>query len=768
MRRVELLAPAGTFDALVAAVQNGADAVYIGGSRFGARAFAGNFSDDEIVQAVRYAHIRDVKVYVTVNTLIRDADFEECIAFIDFLYRHDVDAIILQDVGLASYVHRYYPDFEIHASTQMSIANTEEARYYQSLGFSRVVVARENSIDEIRRIYDQTGLEIEAFVHGALCVSYSGKCLFSYVNGGRSSNQGACAQPCRKKYTLEQDPAFISPTHFLSTKDLCSIHDLEKIVSSGVYSLKIEGRMKRPEYVATVVRNYRKALDALSDNQTVDLEALEWEMKSVFNREFTKGLLLSTHPKELVNKETPHNIGVAIGKVTRVDTRNKKLDLLLSQRVNKGDGLSLGEHIGRMFVGNRLVESADAKETITIDFVGKATVGETVRKTSDKQLIKRATDSLKQESVKADIFAKVTIHRDEKPCIEAWDNRGNRAMHSEDELTQLAMTKSVTKEELLAQLMKTEGEPFHFVSVDIDLEEGLFIKKSTLNALRRNILNKMADKRAILYPKRKPKESSFVECTNEISERIEALSPSMLSVKCTGKDQIDACYELQVGHVYTPHVEDYLYATGLGMEAFLMTPVMLKDHQLDPLKEWIEDHQPNVLTTGLGFAHWVNRLYQEKNIKRKIRLDYYFNAYNLYTFSLIRDLGWLDSVTVSLEHPSLQFGDFSGLPNFVEFPLYIHPMLMVTEFCPYKKEKPCATCRIDNRRLLSEDKKVKVHLQRDWFCRMQLMDSKAMDFSSRLEDAKSQGITKYRIDLLQQNKAQTKEIILGYLGKKNG
>lgn len=417
MSNVELLAPAGTFEAFVAAVQNGANAVYIGGERFGARAFAANFSDEEIIKAVKYAHIRDVRVYVTVNTLIKDDDFADCMDYIDFLYRNDVDSVILQDIGLASEIHSRYPDFELHASTQMSVSNLQDALFCKSMGFSRVVLARENTAEEVKYIRDHTGLEIESFVHGALCVSYSGKCLFSYVNGGRSGNQGACAQPCRKKYYFESAYHKKSFDHFLSTKDLCTVKDLKHIMENGTYSLKIEGRMKRPEYVATVVKGYRRAIDAILSNQDTDLDSLEQEMMTIFNREFTRGLILNDPPQNIGNSSTPNNIGIALGKVTQVLPKKKRIEISLDIPLNKGDGLSLGEHVGRILLGDRVVESAHAGQRVMLDYLGKARVGDIIRKTSDRSLLENAKQSYGRESVKIPLYAKIILSRANNPEI---------------------------------------------------------------------------------------------------------------------------------------------------------------------------------------------------------------------------------------------------------------------------------------------------------------------------------------------------------------
>jgi len=269
---MELLAPAGGFEALKAAVENGANAVYLGGKSFNARASAANFDLEELEKAVKYAHEREVKIYVTVNILIADSEIPELIAYLYNLYLIGVNAVILQDLGVADLMQAILPEMEIHASTQMTINNSWAVKHLEKAGFARVVLARENSAAEMKVIGDSTSLDLEVFVHGALCISYSGQCLMSSFIGGRSGNRGRCAQPCRLPYQLVdlKEKNVLQEKnlgeHLLSPKDLNLIEELFQLKNSGVNSLKIEGRMKRPEYVATVTRVYRKALDFIEQD----------------------------------------------------------------------------------------------------------------------------------------------------------------------------------------------------------------------------------------------------------------------------------------------------------------------------------------------------------------------------------------------------------------------------------------------------------------------------------------------------------------------
>lgn len=260
----ELLAPAGSYESLVAAVNAGADAVYMGGTRFGARAYADNPEEEEMIKAIRFAHLHNCSLYMTVNTLLKDREMEDLGAYLKPYYESGLDAVIVQDLGVLAYIREQFPDLPVHASTQMTILGAEGAAFLKSLGATRIVTARELSLKEIERIHAEVDIEIESFIHGALCYCYSGQCLFSSMLGGRSGNRGRCAQPCRLPYQLKAEGRVLSKKeepYLLSPKDMCTIRLLPEILEVGVSSLKIEGRMKRPEYTAGVVRIYRKYLD---------------------------------------------------------------------------------------------------------------------------------------------------------------------------------------------------------------------------------------------------------------------------------------------------------------------------------------------------------------------------------------------------------------------------------------------------------------------------------------------------------------------------
>lgn len=267
----ELLAPAGSLEILKGVIESGADAVYVGGSMFGARAYANNFTEEELLEAIDFAHLRGVKVYLTVNTLIKNSEFSKLYDYLLVYYKRGLDAVIVQDIGVVKAIHEYFPSMEIHTSTQMTVTGADGVRFLSQFGVTRVVMAREVSLAEMKRIHEETGMELEAFVHGALCYSYSGQCLFSSILGGRSGNRGRCAQPCRLPYTVEGK----KDEYILSLKDMCGIKALDKLHDAGVYSLKIEGRMKQLEYASGVVKYYRSYIDSKKPVSDADYDRIK-------------------------------------------------------------------------------------------------------------------------------------------------------------------------------------------------------------------------------------------------------------------------------------------------------------------------------------------------------------------------------------------------------------------------------------------------------------------------------------------------------------
>jgi Collagenase and related proteases len=439
----ELLSPAGTFVSLPAGIQNGADAVYMGASKFGARAYAGNFSDFELAAGIDYAHAFGKKVYVTLNTLYKDEELDEVIALFDELYERGVDSVIVQDLGLLSRLYNLYPNFPIHASTQMTVHNSYHASFLKRYGVIRVVPARENSIPELIAIQN-IGVEIETFIHGALCICYSGQCLFSSLVGSRSGNRGKCAQPCRKRYELFIDgkPVLSEGQYLLSPKDLNASENLVKLTEIGVNSFKIEGRMKKPEYVAGVVSVYRRLLDRIfsgsldSENGKPTKDEKE-TLRKLFNRDFTDGYFLSNPKNNLMSRKLPYNKGILVGKILSVDRRKSQITVSLVSGLSAHDGISVGNigkemnstedprrgfTVKKMYVGRSICSQARAGDIAEIPAAvlfdaasgSLPAVGDPVYKTFDFELYRTlsktfiASENGEIEEIISDIFQKET------------------------------------------------------------------------------------------------------------------------------------------------------------------------------------------------------------------------------------------------------------------------------------------------------------------------------------------------------------------------
>ena len=505
---MELLSPVGDFECLKAAVQNGADSVYFGSDLYSARAFAHNFSGENLAKAIQYAKIRGVKTHLTLNTLIKDNEFDEAFNLAKQAYEYGIDAIIVQDLGLAMKLIKEFPDLPIHGSTQMTVHNLNGALELQDLGFKRVVLARELSANEIEYICKNTDIEIECFAHGALCISYSGQCLFSSMLGGRSGNRGKCAQPCRLPYELYEDNTKINQGYLLSTRDLCSLEYIPFFINAGVKCLKIEGRMKSPEYVATVTRIYRKYIDlALSNKEFVIDSKDQKDLLQVFNRGMSSSGHLDNEPnKNLVFKEKPNNMGLPLGRVQSYNKNRGLITVKLKEKIEIGDTISLdGKNsiytITELMENGKNITETKKGQVVTIGRMkGNINVKDNIYKLSSKALSKLAKESYNKEFKKIPLNAKIIIKRNTPISIEVTTTNPNKLYkdlkisYTIDELPIDAKNRPLTKEAIIEQINKTSSTPYEFKQIDIVLDDNLFLPKlSTLNQLRRNVLEQVED-----------------------------------------------------------------------------------------------------------------------------------------------------------------------------------------------------------------------------------------------------------------------------------
>lgn len=495
MNKIELLAPAGSMESLYAAVSAGADAVYLSGKKYGARAFAANFNDEELVEAINYCHLYDVRVYVTVNTLIYEREMDDFIKYVEFLHRSGVDAVIMQDLGAMDLVRQKFPNLEIHASTQMNIHSLESVKLLENLGIKRAVLSRELSISDISNIKKNSNIELEIFIQGALCVSFSGCCLMSSLIGGRSGNRGSCAQCCRMKYDLVKNGSVSDTGYLLSTKDLCTVNNIDKLIDIGITSLKIEGRMKRPEYVYTAVSLYRKAIDSYISSGKIDISESDiTELKKIFNRDFTKGFLFNEDNNNFINKIKPNHQGIEIGKV--ISIKNNYFLLKLSDTLNTQDGIrivddDIGFTVTDMFINNNKVKSACSGDIVKIKY--KINSLSKVVKTTDYEQLKRIGESIKiSKKLLLDISIDACIG---KPLVIKLKYKDYTVEGVSDYIITSSINSPTTKDDIISRVSRLNDTVYSVGSINVSASDNIFIPGGVINRLKREVVDKLNLKR---------------------------------------------------------------------------------------------------------------------------------------------------------------------------------------------------------------------------------------------------------------------------------
>ncbi|WP_071119403.1 DUF3656 domain-containing U32 family peptidase [Romboutsia timonensis] len=767
MRDVELLAPVGSFEALKAAVQNGANAVYLGGKDFGARASANNFDRDELKEAVKYAHIRGVQVFVTTNTLRKENEIEDFLEYAKFLYDIDVDAIILQDIGMARLIKRELPDFELHASTQMVAHSLEDVKYLESVGFDRVVLAREVTVEEIKYICDNCKADIEVFVHGALCVCYSGQCLMSSMIGNRSGNRGRCAQPCRQRYELIDvytgEVVNSNGDYLLSPRDLNAIEEIDKVIDAGVHSLKIEGRMKRPEYVATVIDGYRKTIDEyLATNKLNVSDETINDLYTIFNRKFTKGLLLGDVGKDMMNSQLPNNQGLYVGTVVDYNKKAKRLKIKLANTLKKGDGINLGGGtIGRIIKNGNIETIGYKGETIELDFVGEARKGQIVFKTSDSELMDRvqATFTQDKEFVKNIIDAKITIKLGQKPILTLKDRHSNEATIEGDKIVEEAMKVALSKEKVETQLRKLGNTPYELDLLEIELDDNVSLPISLLNQMRRDCIE-LLDKERVSIKNRKYKNKT-VKYKPVLYNRNKQQG---ISVKVKNLEQLESALECGVDRIYYEDTNTIDKAMSLAMKynkkVIYSAPRIIRNKEYNHLAKANNAGVESVQVGNYGSIDYFK--------DKKLNIDYYLNAFNSETINYYKEIG-ADTLCISQElnineiKETIKYTDIN-----IESVVYGYTPLMITEYCPMgvivrdcKKDKRVAKCK-ESIYALRNSKGDEFRVSQDIFCRSTIYNSNVTCMLDNLYELHEIGINVLRLDFTLEDKGTVKEVIEAY------
>lgn len=724
----ELLVPVGNMDSLKAAVMNGADAIYLGGKRFGARAFAGNFNDEEMISAIHFAHLYGVKIYVTVNTVVFESELEDVYNYCLFLHKTGVDALIVQDLGLMSLLKRRLPNLEIHASTQVHNVSESGLRILEDLNVKRVVFARELSLATIDSY--KTSMEKEIFIHGALCVSYSGECLFSSVLLGRSGNRGECAQVCRLPYKLLENDEFVKTDskYLLSTKELKTVSKFKEIMDSSVKSLKIEGRMKSPEYVACVTRLYRNLIDYYYGKDDLRISEYEEDLKVIFNRQYTYGYLFNATNDEIINIHTSNHVGVHLGKVFKVT--NKYIYIKLDSQLNQGDGIRINETNDGMIVNFLYDESLKltsvCKNSAVIDNKIKASFGDSVNKTSDITVINKYRE-LPVRKVDIDV---TFTHNENHAILEITD--GINVVKKEADIVFPSKNISIKKEDIIKQLSKLGNTPFKIANISVGEFESKFINIKDLNAIRRNAVEELISIRENSKKEVIQRKDNEEMHKNSLEEKL------TLSVLVRDEEQLLKCLTY-FDRIYV--IDRNLYN-------------LYKDN-------------PKIYYRG-------SRIYEKTNIKNTLATelgeiydgakisDYFLNITNHETLDYLSKYVDINTLSIELEDDNIERIMKHNNYN-VEMLLYSTFELMITKYCPVNKvankDTVCTKCMKNEYKLVDRNGSkypiktdVKNHLTH-------ILDSKVTNNLEKLKYYYNLGIRNFRIELNSEDSKEIDDII---------
>lgn len=703
---VELLSPAGDFDCLKAAVQNGADSVYFGANMFSARASATNFDLDNLEEAINYAKLRGIKTHLTLNTLIKNNEFKDAFELAKKAYEFGIDAIIVQDLGLASHLIQNFPNLNLHASTQMSVHNLEGVKKLEKIGFKRVVLSRELSIQEIEYICKNSNVEIECFIHGALCISYSGQCLFSSMIGGRSGNRGRCAQPCRLPYTLiENNNKEIDKGYLLSPHDLCGLEYLPTLINAGVTSFKIEGRMKTPEYVATTTRIYRKYIDMFLNNSNckdkikISDEDI-YDLMQVFNRGgFSNGHLSNKENRELIFKEKPNNMGIFLGTVSNFNNNKGHITLNLKAPISVGDKISVATSkedatytVSELMLKDKNIPTAQTNNIVKIGRMkGNIKVGDKIYKMSSKELsnICKTTYS-GQELRKKELVCNISIHENTPINISISDNLGNTVDITSDIIPVKAISSPITKERIYSQLSKTNNTPYTFSSINVDLGENIYLPSiSGLNELRRQILSKYEN--YVLASFKRNSNSIYNIRVNTKTQKSASKQISLLLNIINNSfdysllnNNIDKIY-IPLKYFFNEIYSSCIKTISEKAKLYIYMPCIMNNNYINLFKIHIDEILNNFNITGFV----ISNIGQFELLEKYNSYDFIANyTMNLYNDKTAKNL----SVSMCTISPELSKEDLSMLNDICklsEFIVYGNTPVMNSGYCLLGNSNKC-------------------------------------------------------------------------------
>lgn len=753
----ELLSPAGSYEALKAAVNAGCNAVYLGGEKFGARANAANFSNDILPEAIDFAHLNNVKAYFTANTLIKQSEISDFLKQVSFLYSEGIDGLIIQDIGVIKLLTKYFPELPLHGSTQMTVHNINGIKFLEELGFERVVLSRELSLGEIQDIIKESNIEIECFIHGALCYSYSGQCLFSSLIGGRSGNRGTCAQPCRLPYDLldsNEKSIKTEGKYLISPKDIQTLELIPELIKSKIHSFKIEGRMKNANYVGLVTYLYRKYIDLYLNSPNdykVDKSDII-KLTQIYNRGgFSKGYFNTRNGIDMMSLHRPNHQGIKIGNVEKIiDPRCAQIKLDMD--VNQGDCLeinSLPEPIS--FIAK---EKMHKQHKLIINTRG-IRQNSPIFKLTDVNLINEIENRiLKNEPV---LKVKLTFNAHiGNPC-ELILEYNNLLVKTYGETVELAQTSATSYDKIYKQLTKTGNDPVIFEPIQLHLDDNIFISIKGINELRREGIRQLIQ----TITGRTKRESIEVEYNNE--RFVKPLNnPIEISVLIRNREQFEALKGYEIDDYYFELNGFLLEELGLlisecnssNIEPYIALPRIIRK----PNEKWILqalDYLKEYRIKGM-LVRTIDAYELVKNYKNII-IDYTINTFNN---EAIRcwESKFINKIAIS---PELNYNELSKLyTNKLEIVLYGYLPLMISAQCIHTLSKEGCNSPISSTVLLKDRKNIIFKSIKDCkSCTHTIYNSLPIVLIDKYKELKSIGITKYRLEFLDEASTAIKDIM---------
>ena len=762
----ELLVPAGDMESAKAAINGGADAIYIGGKNFSARSFARNFEDEEIEGLINYAALRNVKIYIAINTLYRNEELPKVLAFTQRMYEKGAAAFILQDIGLAHLLKDNFPKIELHASTQMTVHSAGGAKFMKKAGFSRVILSRELSFEEIEQINKEVDIETEVFVHGALCISYSGQCLMSSIVGGRSGNRGKCAQPCRLTYDLLKNDKTIKSGYLLSPKDMMTLEILDGVIKTGASALKIEGRMKSAEYVYVVTNAYRMQLD--SRKAKVDSSIIN-DVTQIFNRggSFSTGYYKTYSGLSMMSTKTPKSTGVICGTV--INYRKGKCTIKFSEKMIAGDGIEIWTSKGA-HVGTGISKIINKNETASFMIEGNIEIGNDVYKSYDKRLIDEAKKAIVLDTKKTCVAGAVEA-RIGKPIRLALKKHMTGSYVSvesySDGMVEKALKAPLGKDEIIKQLSKTGNSPFVIEYDNVEIDEGTFISKSALNQVRRNAIETL-EVAIIKHIKRDNKQAC--DAPEILLSKVQS---QKLTVQISDIGCLDAVLKHDISRIYVGFNERNINRfvktkwPDCDTEIFFALPTISRNEDEKSIRKLMAKLETASFDGYLVATYGQLNILQDLGSKKKIVLDHNFNIFNNWSKRTLNSLDGVEGVTLSQELNVVQLKKMEGSQS--EIVVYGRQILMSTHNClkglyeAKKTGKYCSNKYAKDQYALLDRKNMQFPVVSDCDnCIAHILNSKILDTAARFNEIKSTGIEYLRLVFRDEDVEAIKNTIAKY------